>query len=62
MKIIVWGCLIAQKTFCNILLLKKSLKNLAYGQHSALSYMCDKGVPILYIKKWSIWSKPDKKQ
>ena len=29
-------------------------KNPAYGQHSALSYVCDSGVPILYHEFKSI--------
>ena len=30
------------------------VKNPAYGKHSALSYVCDSGVPILYHESKSI--------
>ena len=33
---------------------KYKYKNHAYGQHSALSYVCDSGVPILYHECKSI--------
>ena len=33
---------------------KTVLKNAVYGQHSALSYMCDSGVTIQYHKSKSI--------
>ena len=34
--------------------LNRKRKNPAYGQHSALLYMCDSKVPILYHESWSI--------
>ena len=35
------------------LLFREGLKNPVYGQHSALSYVCDEGVYIYYIMSLS---------
>ena len=35
-------------------LIKRKAENTAYGQHMALSYMSDSGVPILYHESKSI--------
>ena len=40
--------------FLQFLLCFSLLKNPAYGQHSALLYVCDSGVPILYHESKSI--------